>query len=100
MSEQVTSAIMYCRENKKLLHKYYAEIAKKLSWKCRRHVGDMSATCRFVADLDPTCVSGPTNNSKIAEPTQNLCVGYPYIRTCIYVPEYNTTMIEATNIQK
>ncbi len=57
---------------------------------------DMLASCRFVADLDPTCVSGPTHNSKIAEPTQNLCVGYPYIRTRIYVPEYN----EATNIQK
>jgi hypothetical protein len=28
MSEQVTSAIMYCRENKDL-HKYYVEIAKE-----------------------------------------------------------------------
>jgi hypothetical protein len=28
MSEKVTSAIMYCRENRELLHKYYAEIAK------------------------------------------------------------------------
>ena len=36
-------------------------------------------------------MSGPTHNSKIAEPTQNLCVGYPYIRTRNYVPEYNTT---------
>jgi hypothetical protein len=31
---------------------------KNLSWKCRRHVGDVSATCQFVADLDPACVSG------------------------------------------
>ena len=29
MSEKVTSAIMYCRENMELLHKYYAEIAKE-----------------------------------------------------------------------
>jgi hypothetical protein len=41
------------------------------------NVGDMLATCRFVADLDQTCVSGPTHKSKIAEPTQNLCVGKP-----------------------
>ncbi len=27
MSEEVTSAMMYCRENRELLHKYYAEIA-------------------------------------------------------------------------
>ncbi len=64
-----------------------------LSWKCRRHVGNVSATCQNVANLDPTCVSGPTHNSKIAEPTQNLSVGYPYIRTHIYVPEYNTLLL-------
>ena len=29
MSEEVTSAIMYCKENRELLHKYYAEIAKE-----------------------------------------------------------------------
>ena len=29
MSEKVTSAIMYCQENRELLHKYYAEIAKE-----------------------------------------------------------------------
>jgi hypothetical protein len=32
----------------------------QLSWKCRQHVGNVSATCQFVADLDPICVSGPT----------------------------------------
>ena len=31
-----------------------------LSWKCRRHVGDVSPTCQNVADLDLTCVSRPT----------------------------------------
>ena len=35
MSERVTSAIMYCRENKELLHKYYAEIARE-----RMHLED------------------------------------------------------------
>jgi hypothetical protein len=79
----------------------------QLSWKGRQHVGnvlatcwrrvgDVLATCQNVANLDPTCVLGPTHNSKIAELTQNLSVGYPYIRTHIYVPEYNTTMV--TNI--
>ncbi len=29
MSEKVTSAIMYCQENRELLLKYYAEIAKE-----------------------------------------------------------------------
>jgi hypothetical protein len=29
LSEKVTSAIMYCQENRELLHKYYAEIAKE-----------------------------------------------------------------------
>lgn len=29
MSEDVTSAIMYCKENRELLHKYYAAIAKE-----------------------------------------------------------------------
>ena len=29
MSEKVTSAIMYCRENRELLHKYYEEMAKE-----------------------------------------------------------------------
>ena len=27
--EEVTSAIMYCRENRELLHKYYEEMAKE-----------------------------------------------------------------------
>jgi hypothetical protein len=57
------------------------------------NVGDMSATCRFVANLDTTCVLGPTHNSKIAEPTQNVCVGYPYIRTHIYVPKYKNSTV-------
>jgi hypothetical protein len=29
MLEEVTSAIMYCKENRELLHKYYMEIAKE-----------------------------------------------------------------------
>jgi len=29
MSEEVTSAMMYCRENRELLHKYYVEIARE-----------------------------------------------------------------------
>ena len=35
MSEKVTAAMMYCRENKHILHKYYTEIAKE-----RMHEGD------------------------------------------------------------
>jgi hypothetical protein len=35
MSEKVTAAMMYCRENKLILHKYYTEIAKE-----RMHEGD------------------------------------------------------------
>lgn len=35
MSEEVTAAMMYCRENKHILHKYYTEIAKE-----RMHEGD------------------------------------------------------------
>jgi hAT family C-terminal dimerisation region len=30
MSEEVTAAMMYCRENKHILHKYYTEIAKEM----------------------------------------------------------------------
>jgi hypothetical protein len=29
MLEEVTSAILYCKENRELLHKYYMEIAKE-----------------------------------------------------------------------
>ncbi len=29
MPEEVTSAMMYCRDNRELLHKYYAEIARE-----------------------------------------------------------------------
>jgi hypothetical protein len=29
MSEEVSSAIMHCKENRELLHKYYMEIAKE-----------------------------------------------------------------------
>jgi hypothetical protein len=35
MKEEVTAAMMYCRENKHNLHKYYTEIAKE-----RMHGGD------------------------------------------------------------
>jgi hypothetical protein len=35
MSEKVTSAIMYCQENRELLYKYYMEIAKE-----RMHLND------------------------------------------------------------
>ncbi len=35
ISEEVTSAMMYCRENRELLHKYYAEIGAFL--KTQRH---------------------------------------------------------------
>ena len=34
------------------------------------NVGDMSATCQFVANFDLTCVSGPTQNIKKVQPTQ------------------------------
>jgi hypothetical protein len=29
MSEEVTSAMMYCRKNRELLHKYYVKIARE-----------------------------------------------------------------------
>ena len=35
MSEEVTAAMMYCRENKHILHKYYTKIAKEMM-----HEGD------------------------------------------------------------
>jgi hypothetical protein len=35
MLEKVTSAIIYCQENRELLHKYYAKIAKD-----RMHLDD------------------------------------------------------------
>ncbi len=30
MKEDVTAAVMYCRENKHILHKHYTEIAKEM----------------------------------------------------------------------
>jgi hypothetical protein len=50
-----------------------------LSWKCRRHVGDVSATCQFVADLDPICVSGPTFSRSRHMPNYFLLSGYAYL---------------------
>lgn len=38
MSEQVTAAMMYCRENKHILHKYYIEIAKERMNKGDHHL--------------------------------------------------------------
>ena len=52
------------------------------------NVGNMSPTGRFVADLVPTCMSGPTHNSKIAEPTQNFVSVTPLL---IYTYTYLCT---------
>jgi len=38
MSEEVTSAMMYCRENRELLHKYYAEIARERMYRDDHHL--------------------------------------------------------------
>ena len=38
MSEEVTAAMMYCRENKQILHKYYTEIAKEMMHKGDNHL--------------------------------------------------------------
>jgi hypothetical protein len=46
MSEEVTSAMMYCRENKHILHKYHTEIAKE-----RMHEGEHHFITRHKALL-------------------------------------------------
>jgi hypothetical protein len=48
MSQEVTSVIMYCKENRELLHKYYAEIAKE-----RMHCDDYHLIEKHKA-LSPT----------------------------------------------
>ena len=46
MSEEVTAAMMYCRENKHILHKYYTKIAKETM-----HEGDHHLIVRHKALL-------------------------------------------------
>ena len=59
MSEEVTSAMMYCRENRELLHKYYAEIARE-----RMHPDDHHLIKRQQALL-PTFENEEDADSKI-----------------------------------
>jgi hypothetical protein len=59
MSEEVTSAMMYCRENRELLHKYYAEIARE-----RMHPDDHHLIMRRQALL-PTFENEEDADSKI-----------------------------------
>ena len=59
MLEQVTSAIMYCRENKELLHKYSVEIAKE-----RMHHEDHHLTEKHKALL-PTFENEKNSESEI-----------------------------------
>jgi hypothetical protein len=63
----------------------------QLSWECRRHVGDVSATCQFVANFGSTCVSCPTQDSKKVQPTPNFVSATPILDTVIvriYVIKY------------
>ena len=46
MNEDVTAAMMYCRENKHILHKHYTEIAKE-----RMHEGDHQLIAKHTALL-------------------------------------------------
>ena len=59
LSEEVSSAIMYCKENRELLHKYYAEIAKE-----RMHPNDHHLIERHKALL-PTFEHETDTESKI-----------------------------------
>ena len=45
-----------------------------LSWECRQHVGDMSATCLNVAHFGQKCVSG---QHEFVTDTIFLCRGFP-----------------------
>ena len=38
MNKEVTSAMMYCRENKHILHNYYTEISKEMMHKDDHHL--------------------------------------------------------------
>jgi hypothetical protein len=44
MLEEVTSAMMYCRVNRKLLHKYYAEIAREMMHRDDHHLIEKQKT--------------------------------------------------------
>jgi hypothetical protein len=46
MNQEATSAMIYCRENKHILHKYYTEIAKE-----RMHEDDHHLIARHKALL-------------------------------------------------
>ena len=59
LSEEVSSAIMYCKENRELLHKYYAEIAKE-----RMHPDDYHLIEHHKALL-PTFENDKDDESKI-----------------------------------
>jgi hypothetical protein len=58
MSEEVTSAMMYCRENKHILYNYYTEIAKD-----RMHGGNHHLVVRHRALL-PTFEDENDKDSK------------------------------------
>ncbi len=56
MREEVTADMMYCRNNKHILHKYYTEIAKE-----RMHEGDHHLIAKHKA-LRPTFEDENENN--------------------------------------
>jgi hypothetical protein len=58
MKEDVTAAMMYCRENKHILHKYYTKIAKEMM-----HEGDHHLIVRHKALL-PTFEDEDDDNSE------------------------------------
>jgi hypothetical protein len=55
----VTAAMMYCRENKHILHKHYTEIAKE-----RMHEGDHHLIAKHKALL-PTFEDEDDDNSEL-----------------------------------
>jgi co-chaperonin GroES (HSP10) len=58
MKEDVTAAMMYCRENKHILHKHYTEIAKEMM-----HEGDHHFIAKHKALL-PTFEDEDDDNSE------------------------------------
>jgi hypothetical protein len=59
MKEDVTAAMMYCRENKHILHKHFMEIAKE-----RMHEGDYHLIAKHKALL-PTFEDEDDDNSEL-----------------------------------
>ena len=50
MSKEVTAAMMYCRENKHILHKCYTKIAKEMMHEGNHHLIGHKALLRTFED--------------------------------------------------